>query len=388
MFTKALSYMSDDSDDDWLDCSLDEFERSRILSLSRKERKEERMQKIETEISKLQDQVDNVQIELEFRKGAGQEAANAHAVVVMQFKEKMDTLKWALNTKLTSETRRRSSLGSYVTTMRSVAGPGTMYVQSIQGQACRAVHIVSVQKRQRDMMNQHAKSFCAYMQKQVVAMESEHAELTKNILTRQFELGCEKRELAKNYERLVKAQEATLDGQRFTESLRTTGLTASLAVKEASVTRTSRPRPTRRASLSHFESLPEQAPNKETSQLDSNEKAVEIKEQSTEQVAEQPRRRMMKRRSSLGGFMMNPFGMQAAERRRSSKSAVGEAGIELRDLSSSASGKSAREGEGMFTSAALVQAMGFNDDSSQLAERLDTKEEWEGKNSKAATQVC
>lgn len=394
MFNMAMSYMSDDSSDDWLtddDCNVDEFERSRILSLPKKDRKEARMQKIETEISMLEDQVDNVRMELEFRKDAGQEAADSHSVVLMQFKEKMDKLKWALNTKMVSETRRRSSLGSYVTTMRNVAGPGSMYVQSIQGQACRAVHIVAVQKRQRDMMNHHAKSLCAYVQQQVVQMESEHADLTKNILTRHYELGCEKRELAKSYNRLLKSQEASLDGQRFTESLKTTGLTASLAVEEASLThrRTSR-RPTRRASLSHSESLPtEQAPNEIPLQLASSEEAVEIKE-STEQVVAQPHTRMKKRRSSLGGFVTNPFSQQAVERRRSRKSStVGEAGIELRELSSSARGENASAGDGMFAAAAaMVQAMDLNDDSSQLAESRDTKEGWEGKNNKGATQVC
>lgn len=250
--------------------------------------------------------------------------------------------------------------------------------------------MVTVQKRQRDLMNIGAANLVTLLKKQMAEMEDEKAVLTKRALTRHFELSCEKRETAKNYERILKAQKVSiqeLDKRLFNETLKT-GLTASLAVKEASIQKIRRP--ARRASLSHSDSFAKRSMNAVRDRLNSSSdrlnfngnaasmEEVEI-EDSIEKVAEQPRR-VRKKRASIG-FMTISFGLKSTPTRVTKSSTATSSDGE--DIERSGLNETGTESAGNGVLAA--SAMDLN--SSRQSEKGLHYKGWEG-SGKAATEVC
>jgi hypothetical protein len=86
-----------------------------------------------------------------------------------------------------------------------------MYVQTIEGQACRSLHLLGVKKKQRDLMNRQAQEMVQSMKRSIQDLEKEKAELSKNVMTKSFEIQCEQRDTTRRYETILKKQQMLME---------------------------------------------------------------------------------------------------------------------------------------------------------------------------------
>jgi hypothetical protein len=206
------SIYSDDSDD-----GGDAVSSNYLTSYQarRKERKQVRnsiISKLESELHHVCDQIENLKIELEFRRAAGEIARADHSKKVEAITMTTDSVMWKYDKISNQDTQRRSSLGGYVSIMRGVTGPGSMYVQTIEGQACRSLHLLNVKKKQRDLMNRQAQEMVQSMKRSIQELEDENAELSKNVTTKSFEIECMKRDYARRCETVLEKQRMLIVG--------------------------------------------------------------------------------------------------------------------------------------------------------------------------------
>ena len=170
----------------------------------------ELVSKLDRETQVLGDQIEHLKIELELRRTAGQGAASEHKVALERNAEKHQRLRWKYEKISNEDSQRCSSLGGYVSTMRTVTGPGSVYVQTIEGQACRSLHLMGVKKNQRDLMNQQAKQLIDYMREVAHTQAGEMVQLSKEMMTCAFEIGCERRTYAARCEEVLGKQRTAI----------------------------------------------------------------------------------------------------------------------------------------------------------------------------------
>mmetsp|Transcript_29694 Transcript_29694/g.49008 ORF Transcript_29694/g.49008 Transcript_29694/m.49008 type:complete len:410 (-) Transcript_29694:249-1478(-) len=264
--------------------------------------------KMDVGLDDLEDQLQNLNIELDFRKSATALARAEHKTKIEEKTNCNDNLKFRLNKALTQEIERRSSLGGYVSTMRGFTGPGSMYVQTIEGQACRSLHLLGVRKKQRDLMNHQANQMAHYMKRVIQEQEDITAEVSQRVMTQLFEVGCETRDYAKKCDTILKKQRLLIDkleAVSWQASFLGTDWACAeeLSSKGAEETKSRRPR--RRASISFSPTVAEQSKRElrpRTMSTDSVDEAG-VNEM-IEEVKEQPKNRNRPvRRSSLGGMV-------------------------------------------------------------------------------------
>jgi hypothetical protein len=214
-------FSSDTSDDscDELHDTLDPFlvklgdhrGRNRSAHEERRIVRHEIISELELRNQQLDQKLENLKLELEFRRAAGLDAAKKHKEFLDGHAERFQTLRWKYEKMLHQDIERRSSLGNYVSTMRGVTGPGSMYVHSIEGQACRSMHLYRIRKNQRDLLNRQAKEFIQHIKRTIYVHQEEKALLSKNIITRTFEVECELRSVEDRCRKVLHLQRITID---------------------------------------------------------------------------------------------------------------------------------------------------------------------------------
>lgn len=186
--------------------------------------KQEILSKLELENQELDQKLENLKLELEFRREAGLDAAKKHKEFLDDHSERFQALKWKYEKVFHQDMERRNSLSSYVSTVRGITGPGSMYVHSVEGQVCRSLHLYEIRRNQRDLLNRQAKGLVEHMNQAISVQQGEKALLSKNIMTRVFEVECEMRCLEDRCRKVLHLQRIIIDkytDQLFRASLKT-----------------------------------------------------------------------------------------------------------------------------------------------------------------------
>jgi hypothetical protein len=205
------SHSSDDSDDGGDAVSSHHLTSYMARRGERKKVRSAMIAKLEVELNHVCDQIENLKSELEFRRSAGESARADHSKKVEDSNRMTESIMWKYDKISNQDTQRRSSLGGYISIMRGVTGPGSMYVQTIEGQACRSLHLLGVKKKQRDLMNRQAQEMVQSMKRSIQDLEKEKAELSKNVMTKSFEIQCEQRDTTRRYETILKKQQLLME---------------------------------------------------------------------------------------------------------------------------------------------------------------------------------
>jgi hypothetical protein len=222
--------ISDDEHDELHDTQVSFMDRLgdiRGKNLSAREErsmvKQDILSKLELENQKLDQKLESIKLELEFRRAAGLDAAKKHKEFLDEHSERFQSLKWKYEKMFHQDIERRSSLGSYVSTMRGVTGPGSMYVHSIEGQVCRSLHLYEIRRNQRDLLNRQAKELIDHINQEISAQQEEKALLSKNMMSRVFEVECELRIFEDRCRKVIQLQRIIIEkyeNQLFRASLK------------------------------------------------------------------------------------------------------------------------------------------------------------------------
>lgn len=170
------------------------------------------------DLMSLDQQIDRTRKELhQLRKHNVQQKID-HRDQLEKQQQRLLALKRRLQKTLGQDLTRRSSLGTYVSTVRTVLSGESQYIQTLQGQVCRALHVLGTFQFQLDLASELSSGFVLqHLKSQSSLMEEETTLATISLLNQIATADRSIKEIQQVYETILSLQSRIIATQQMRE---------------------------------------------------------------------------------------------------------------------------------------------------------------------------